>query len=70
MIKDLFKNEKVKYILTLILTIGIYGLIFNIPMTFVFNRPFTMFSWVGYGILIYFVKYEIPKLWSQLFPRK
>lgn len=70
MLKDLLKNEKVVYFLTLISTIGVYGILINIPMTSVFNRPFTIFSFIGYGIIAYFIKYELPRLWSQLFPKR
>ena len=70
MIKDFFKNEKVNYVTTLLATVVIYGTIVNIPMKFIFDQPFTIMTCMGYGIISYFVKYEFPKLWSQLFPKK
>ena len=68
--KKLLKNEKVVYFLNLLVTVVTYGIILNIPMKFVFGMPFTVMSSIGYGIIIYFIKYELPKLWSQLFPKR
>jgi hypothetical protein len=70
MIKDFLKNERVVYILTLLATVAAYGIFINIPMHSVFNRPFTIMSALGYGIIAFFIKYELPRLWGQLFPRR
>lgn len=69
---ELYKNniEKIKYLSKLALVIIVYGFLLNIPMHFIFKMQFSLFTVFGWGILVYFVKFEFPKLWSQLFPRK
>ena len=37
-----------------------YGVLFNIPFAVFFDRSFTVFTVVAYGIVYYFVSEELP----------
>ena len=63
-------KPKFSYLLDLFIEIVVYGFMINMPMTFIFGKSFNWLTFPSYGIIFYFIKYELTRLWSQIFPRK
>jgi len=71
-IKEFYNNHKqsISFLFDLLIEIVIYGFMINMPMKFIFNQRFSLFTILSYGIMFYFIKYEFTRLWRQIFPRK
>jgi len=63
-----FKTELSVLLEFLLRTIG-YGFPLNVFLTTVFGLPFTLFSWIGYGIGFWFLEFKLTKIVRSIFFR-
>ena len=62
-------KDRFKFAWNLFLYSLIYGLILNFMLWSIFDIHFTIFSFIGYGILVYLIKVELVQLINKLFPK-
>jgi len=62
-------KEQIEFLKEFSVLVILYGLIINFMLWSIFNIKFTPFSFLGYGILVYLIKSELPGLIYKLFPR-
>ena len=63
--KEWFLNTR-----NFVVLVGGYGLLINFMLTTIFNFPFTKTSFLGYGIIYYFIKEEFTEWFRRLFPER
>jgi hypothetical protein len=57
-------------LLLLLLSIFVYGLLFNITFHYLFGLPFGLGQLIGLGFSTYFIKEEFPSIIRNCFPRR
>ena len=67
-LKDIFLNENVKRVISVILNIFVYGVILSIPLALWLDQKYDLTTVIAVGIVWYFIKGELPRIISSCFP--